>query len=48
MNKIKKIKNKEEGEDFRSEDGLIISYLVVELFSKIRFRAVVVASCSPL
>ena len=36
-------RGKEEDEDFRSENGLIISYLVVELFSKIRFRAVVVA-----
>ena len=34
---------KEEDEDFRSENSLIISFLVVELFSKIRFRAVVVA-----
>ena len=28
---------KEEDEDFRSENGLIISYLVVELFSKVCF-----------
>ena len=38
----------EEGdEDFDSEDGLIISLFVVELFSKIRFEAVVVAGFDP-